>query len=55
MPLETGSSVRLAVFQETVHHTAFPEVYKGEYTRGLLVSQTARRPRVYEIVVSKRA
>ena len=37
MPLETGSGVRLAVFQETVHHAAFPGVYKGEYRRGLLV------------------
>ena len=37
MPLETGSGARLAVFQETVHHAAFPGVYKGDYRRGLLV------------------
>ncbi len=41
MPLETGSGVRLAGFQETVHHAAFPGVYKGEYRRGLLVSQAS--------------
>ena len=40
MPLETGSGVRLAVFQETVHHAAFPGVYKGEYRRGLLVGDS---------------
>jgi hypothetical protein len=40
MPLETGSGVRLAVFQETVHHAAFPGVYKGEYRRGLLVGNS---------------
>lgn len=40
MPLETGSGVRLAVFQETVHLAAFPGVYKGEYRRGLLVGNS---------------
>jgi len=41
MPLETGSGVRLAVFQETVHHAAFPRVYEGKYRRNLLVRQVS--------------
>src|SRR6266478_900732 len=44
MPLETGSGVRLAGFQETVHDAAFPGVYKGENRRGLFtIEQVAAR------------
>ena len=38
---QLSTTVGLAVFQETVHHTAFPEVYKGEYRRDMLVNQAS--------------